>query len=463
MTPHRPSIDGAMEVSTGCRHTSNHSATLGATYATSMTVQDAQKYQSESSPAPNKNQQYEETSTQDSSSLTTHHSHRSGSHRSRPRRGHVPHGQFGFAVNGFHPQWSTSSNLLLASQARDMTAFPVSLHNGRPSLNEQVATATHDLITRLRNDEEEKKNIRKRHLAEVSVAAAKAQKRREQESPTAKESSETTSSSCASTASTGSTQKRQSFSSLYGDVFIKSCTAQILVSPGGRILAWNDRFIEISELNADQIADSLTVFNLVQPEYIPRLFDLFALALRGGSPPPLVLQQSPLAPGNMLGLVNSSSSSSSRAQSTTAGEGDDTIARPSSSNEGGSHYENDDSASGQSRSTVVSSSEEEEGGGDGNSEEKEEVEEDDKEYHHASMTVPCAHFPSAKEAVFIMTITLMNDENPNKRCFHCVFREDISLPQTSKDESKAKVDQCIDSSSFGKIRRVTCAELAIQL
>ena len=172
-------------------------------------------------------------------------------------------------------------------------------------------------------------------------------------------------------------------------------TNSIPFSPG------NDRFVEISELNADQIADSLTVFNLVQPEYIPRLFDLFALALRGGSPPPLVLQQSPLAPGNMLGLVNSSSSS--RAQSTTAGEGDDTIA--SSSNEGCSHYENADSSSGQRRSTVVSISEE---GGDGTNEEKGEVEEkDDKEYHHASMTVPCAHFPSAKEAVFIMTVSTL--------------------------------------------------------
>ena len=57
----------------------------------------------------------------------------------------------------------------------------------------------------------------------------------------------------------------------------------------------------------------------------------------------------------------------------------------------------------------------------------------------------------------------MNDENPNKRCFHCVFREDKSLSQTSKDEPRAKADQYIDSSSFGKIRRVTCAELAIQL
>ena len=233
--PH--SNDCAMEVSTGCHHTSNHSATLGATYASSAAVQDTPKNQSERALASDKNQQDEATSPQDSSRSNDHHHHRPGSHRSRSHGGHVPRGQFGFAVNGFHPQWSTSSNILLSSQARDITAFPVSLHNGQPSLNEQVATATNDLITRLRNDEEEKKNIRKRHLAEVAVASAKAQKKRELENPKAEESSGTNSSSGASTTSTGGKQKRQSFSSLYGDVFLKSCTAQILVSPGGRILA----------------------------------------------------------------------------------------------------------------------------------------------------------------------------------------------------------------------------------
>lgn len=232
MPPSNDVADGAMEVSTGCHHTSNHSATLG---ATSVALSLAQKKNSKSALASDKNHQYEATSPQDSSRPTSHRPHKPGSHRSRSHRGHAPKGQFGFAVNGFHPQWSTSSNLLLASKARDITAFPVSLDHGRQSLNEQVATATSDLITRLRNDEEEKKNIRKRHLAEVAVAATKAQKRREHESPKAEESSGTISSSGAST--TGGKQKRQSFSSLYGAVFLKSCTAQILVSPGGRILA----------------------------------------------------------------------------------------------------------------------------------------------------------------------------------------------------------------------------------
>lgn len=231
MPPRRPSSDSAMEVSTGCHHTSNHSVTLG---ATSVSLPHAPKNQSEPSPSPN-----EKHGNKVSAKRPNAHRGSQGSNSHKPELRMTARGQFGFAVNGFHPQWSTSSNLLLASHARELTAFPVSLHNDQqPSLNEQVVSATNDLINRLRNDEEEKKNIRKRHLAEAAVAAAKAQKRRARESPRAEQASVADStSSSGSTTSTDCPQKRESFPSLYGDVFLKSCTPQILVSPGGRILA----------------------------------------------------------------------------------------------------------------------------------------------------------------------------------------------------------------------------------
>ena len=179
----------------------------------------------------------------------------------------------------------------------------------------------------------------------------------------------------------------------------------------------NDRFVQVSELNADQIAESLTIFNLVQPKYIPRLFDLFALALRGGSPPPLVLQQSPLAPGNMLGRINSRISAS-RGGSTVTDEGESAAL---SGIEGGNHGTNDDSSMSESRSTVVSSSgqEEEEDDDECDKRNEEEAEEnDDTEYHHASMTVPCAHFPSG-QALFLMTVS----GDPASRMFNrCTSR-----------------------------------------
>ena len=227
----RPSSDaGAMEVSTGCHHTSNHSSTLGAT-SVAVPPSQAQKKQAKSTSTSNIKQKRNSASPRQNM-----HGQHVPAASTRP---HVQNarGQFGFAVNGFHPQWSASSNILLASRARDLTAFPVSVYSGPPSLNEQVASATNDLITRIRNDEEEKKNVRKRHLAEAAVAAAKAQKRREQESPKAGKASADVSSTSTSTTSTGCQQKRESFSSLYGDVFLKASSGQILVSPGGRILA----------------------------------------------------------------------------------------------------------------------------------------------------------------------------------------------------------------------------------
>ena len=228
----RPSSDaGAMEVSTGCHHTSNHSSTLGAT-SVAVPPSQAQKKQAKSTSTSNIKQRRNSASPRQN----MHGQHVPAA----SRRPHVQNarGQFGFAVNGFHPQWSASSNLLLASRARDLTAIPISIYSGPPgSLNEQVATATNDLISRIRHDEEEKKNVRKRHLAEAAEAAAKVQRRREQASPKSEEFSADTSSSNTSTSSAASEQTRASFSSLYGDVFLKASSGQILVSPGGRILA----------------------------------------------------------------------------------------------------------------------------------------------------------------------------------------------------------------------------------
>lgn len=228
----RPSSDaGAMEVSTGCHHTSNHSSTLGAT-SVAVPPSQAQKKQAKSTSTSNIKQKRNSASPRQNM-----HGQHVPAASTRP---HVQNarGQFGFAVNGFHPQWSASSNLLLASRARDLTAIPISIYSGPPgSLNEQVATATNDLISRIRHDEEEKKNVRKRHLAEAAEAAAKVQRRREQASPKSEEYSADSSSSNTSTSSAASEQTRASFSSLYGDVFLKASSGQILVSPGGRILA----------------------------------------------------------------------------------------------------------------------------------------------------------------------------------------------------------------------------------
>jgi len=56
----------------------------------------------------------------------------------------------------------------------------------------------------------------------------------------------------------------------------------------------------------------------------------------------------------------------------------------------------------------------------------------------------------------------MNDENPNKRCFHCVFEETKGTPKNN-DGSDPRGQHEIDSPSFGMIRRISYAQLTTLL
>ena len=54
-----------------------------------------------------------------------------------------------------------------------------------------------------------------------------------------------------------------------------------------------------------------------------------------------------------------------------------------------------------------------------------------KKWDYAAMTLPCIDFPSSKEQAagkglvnpLFVTVTLMADEDPRKRLFHCVFTD----------------------------------------
>ena len=82
---------------------------------------------------------------------------------------------------------------------------------------------------------------------------------------------------------------------------------------------------------------------------------------------------------------------------------DNAPSRDEASSEEDQRSSNDESLSGgESKSTVVSSSEKEEVEVEKNEDEAEEGNE--KEYLLASMTVPCAHFPSG-HATFVMTVS----------------------------------------------------------
>ena len=166
----------------------------------------------------------------------------------------------------------------------------------------------------------------------------------------------------------------------------------------------------------------------------------------------MVPYQSPLGSNNIhCHLPN--------AQDGSLGSDIDDSSESVSSTESGSNADTDqgestDSSSGREAgsSTGVSSS------GEENEEERNE-----DECLHASIDVPCASF-SSNDDPFFMTITLMNDADPSKRCFHCVLAQKPHAIIVARDEVKtAKTANAETPSPLGKIRRISYASLATLL
>ena len=139
---------------------------------------------------------------------------------------------FGVSINGYHPQWSASSNILLTSPPRKRIADQ---HRAQmmPYPSDVVSTKINELICRLRRDEEEKKKKRRMDFA----AKAEERNRKRSASALTPTMALTTRSEDSPSSSSTMKQNRNDYSSLYGDIFLKSSVAQLIVSPGGRILA----------------------------------------------------------------------------------------------------------------------------------------------------------------------------------------------------------------------------------
>ena len=149
-----------------------------------------------------------------------------------------PKANFGFSVNGFHPQWSGSSNILFAARSSNRMTDQ---HRPVPvmPLSDIVGTKVNELICRLRHDEEEKKKKRKQDLSAEAKRRGDRKRRAQSEAGAAQTTpaSKVLEDSTFSYSESTGKQNRSDFSSLYGDIFLKSNVAQLIVSPGGRILA----------------------------------------------------------------------------------------------------------------------------------------------------------------------------------------------------------------------------------
>ena len=162
----------------------------------------------------------------------------------------------------------------------------------------------------------------------------------------------------------------------YEEVFVASNVPQLLATPSGRIITANAFFLKATGLTKWE-AVRLTIFSIVQPDKLSNLFQLVAEALR----------------------QDTAESDQRRNNHDTGSSTSDGHSSGHTSRVSGSC--NDDSGS--------------------------------DSWDYTAITLPCIAFPSKGHRKkfssthhpnpLYMTVTLMKDSNPNKRCFHCALTD----------------------------------------
>jgi len=162
------------------------------------------------------------------------------------------------------------------------------------------------------------------------------------------------------------TSLEPSFGLDYEEVFTMSNVPQLIATTSGKIVTWNKCFLKATGIRRSDV-ERMTIFSLVRPEMLSNFFEIVAHALKP--------QSSKNAPSQLEGTVAEVSS---------------------------------DEKSSKEGSFVAT-----------------------MRTNYAAMTLPCIDFPAMKKRrekdpsyhanQLYVTVTLMSDEDPRKRCFHCVF------------------------------------------
>eukprot|EP01083_Nonionella_stella_P196861 724089_1 len=200
---------------------------------------------------------------------------------------------------------------------------------------------------------------------EENACIVQVQNDRNRAAAAAMQSSSSSSSSCDSESSEVPAQRFSSDTTveeLFSDIFEKSKVPQVIATPGGRFGAWNKEFLETCGFAPSGPYASLTLFDLVMPHALPMLHQIFLTALYEQFPSD--------SNSNMKGATSRSSNSNSYFVASTYNETE-------------------------SKSDTTPDS-------------------------YLSLTVPCIQFKKGQENHFI-TLSLMYDRNPDKRCFHCIL------------------------------------------
>merc|ERR1712238_360128 len=202
------------------------------------------------------------------------------------------------------------------------------------------------------------------------------------------------------------TSLERSFELNYEEVFNKSNIPQLIANTSGKIVTWNECFAKATGYRHSDI-ERMTIFSLVKPENLANFFEIVAAALRPSD--------------EDMEIHNEGNHSKTMTTTTT------TVNKCSNIDE----------------KEIVLKVEGKLGGDDFEKCAKEETEKMEKEeceampehlLDYTAMTLPCIDFPamvkrnqaaadsdSASIPPLHLTVTLMTDKDPKKRCFHCVF------------------------------------------
>jgi PAS domain-containing protein len=189
------------------------------------------------------------------------------------------------------------------------------------------------------------------------------------------------------------TSLERNFELDYEEVFDKSNIPQLIASTSGKIVTWNDCFVKATGYRKSEI-ERLTIFSLVRPDKLSKFFDIVAAALRPESEGK-ASTESKIAAATSVEQEESKDGTKA-AESFECAKGAD---------------EGDDAKKANTEAQAMPS----------------------RLMNYAAITLPCIDFPAMRkrnermsDSVSIIdpltvTVTLMADKDPRRRCFHCVF------------------------------------------
>jgi PAS domain S-box-containing protein len=217
----------------------------------------------------------------------------------------------------------------------------------------------------------------------------------------------------------------------YSEVFHTANVPQLIATPAGKVVTWNDFFLRATGLSGEE-AKRLSIFSIVQADKLSTLFELVANALKNGATKKKRKRKRARQSGAHRDESNSSSAGSG-VNKTVDGNSVAGSAAASATTSG----------TGSETSTASSN----------------------KAVDYSAVTLPCVPFQATYPKVHVpteknqspdpkdddaakekssndeeakadadlsiplyMTVTLMSDDDPRKRCFHCVLSD---TPSTS--------------------------------